>query len=307
MVLWKQYVILFGGFIDVGIRTNYLSDLWVFDTQELKWKQIEHILPDQAPGSRSGFSFIPCTEGAILYGGYRKEYVKGTRPKGVPLDDVWLLKMDTDLSKLKWERRKKSGYVPSLRSGCSMTHWAAKSMGVLFGGVLDEENEEEDMTSTFYNDLYAYNPEGRGRWVSLNLKKRKKPGGRRRIKPIEVVPDIDGEDDQEEGNGEEDHDMEAEHGVDGDNEPIPTDEPDDDPDDPAKTVPLTRYNAMLAIVKNTLFMWALRRGFVVSADIVAAMEGYTKRQLQLESTHSMTSSPSTWRNLTDSIISAGRD
>jgi len=41
---------------------------------------------------RSGFSFIPCPEGAILYGGYRKEYVKGTRPKGVPLDDAWLLR-----------------------------------------------------------------------------------------------------------------------------------------------------------------------------------------------------------------------
>lgn len=61
--------------------------------------------------------------------------------------------MDTDLSKLKWERRKRSGYLPSLRSGCSMTHWANKGMGVLFGGVLDEERDEESMESTFYNDL----------------------------------------------------------------------------------------------------------------------------------------------------------
>ena len=32
------------------------------------------------------------------------------------------------------------------------------------------------------------------------------------------------------------------------------DEEEDDPDDPLKTVPLTRYNAMLAILKNTLYM-----------------------------------------------------
>lgn len=61
--------------------------------------------------------------------------------------------MDTDLTKLKWGRRKRSGYMPSLRSGCSMTYWASKGMGVMFGGVLDEEKDEESMESTFYNDL----------------------------------------------------------------------------------------------------------------------------------------------------------
>jgi hypothetical protein len=63
--------------------------------------------------------------------------------------------MDPDLSKLKWERRKKAGYAPSLRSGCSMTYWASKGMGVLFGGVFDEEKDEESMESIFYNDLYV--------------------------------------------------------------------------------------------------------------------------------------------------------
>jgi hypothetical protein len=28
-------------------------------------------------------------------------------------------------------------------------------MGVLFGGVLDEEKDDESMESTFYNDLYV--------------------------------------------------------------------------------------------------------------------------------------------------------
>ena len=29
---------------------NYLSDLWIFDTEEFKWKQIEYIDKDRAPG-----------------------------------------------------------------------------------------------------------------------------------------------------------------------------------------------------------------------------------------------------------------
>lgn len=61
--------------------------------------------------------------------------------------------MDTDPTKIKWERRKRAGYHPSVRSGTSMAYWANKGMGVLFGGVLDEEKDEEDLESTFYNDL----------------------------------------------------------------------------------------------------------------------------------------------------------
>ena len=86
---------------------NYLSDLWIFDMNELKWKQIEYLDKDRAPGyvavllthgpgahsrPRSGFSFIPCPEGAILHGGFVKEYVKGVRSKGVPREDTWMLR-----------------------------------------------------------------------------------------------------------------------------------------------------------------------------------------------------------------------
>jgi hypothetical protein len=66
MVLWKHYIILFGGFIDVGVKSeaprwsgngislnvpaNYLSDLWIFDTEEFRWKQIEYLDPERSPG-----------------------------------------------------------------------------------------------------------------------------------------------------------------------------------------------------------------------------------------------------------------
>lgn len=101
----------------------------------------------------------------------------------------------------------------------------------------------------------------------MNLKRRKK-GGKRRAKkdPVKEARDrlIDQREDEDQ---DEDHDegMELDEGVDlytaeddGGHEkkvssPHPVDD-DDDPDDPLKTTPLTRYNAMLAIVKNTLFM-----------------------------------------------------
>lgn len=79
MAMWKQWIVLFGGFYDLGVRSrssnfdlarrvfssissssspsfffnspsaNYLDDLWVFDTQEYKWKQVEFPLNFQKP------------------------------------------------------------------------------------------------------------------------------------------------------------------------------------------------------------------------------------------------------------------
>jgi len=58
---------------------------------------------------------------------------------------------------LKWERRKRPSttYAPSLRSGCTMTLWPAKSTGILFGGVTDDDTSEETLESVFWNDLYV--------------------------------------------------------------------------------------------------------------------------------------------------------
>lgn len=56
---------------------------------------------------------------------------------------------------VKWERRKKPMYAPSLRSGCTMSLWSAKNTGILFGGVTDEDTHEETLESVFWNDMYA--------------------------------------------------------------------------------------------------------------------------------------------------------
>lgn len=105
---------------------------------------------------------------------------------------------------LKWERRKRpsTAYAPSLRSGCTMTLWPAKNMGVLFGGVTDDDNSEETLESVFWNDLWVlcdvcwlhishpsififrngYQLTGNGRWVSMTLKRPKKVGTQKKKK-----------------------------------------------------------------------------------------------------------------------------
>jgi hypothetical protein len=56
---------------------------------------------------------------------------------------------------VKWERRKRpsTAYAPALRSGATMALWATKGMGVQFGGVTDEDSDEETLKSVFWNDL----------------------------------------------------------------------------------------------------------------------------------------------------------
>lgn len=214
MALWKHFIVLFGGFIDTGIRTSYLQDLWVFDTLEYKWHEIKQN-ELRRPGPRSGFSFLSTPEGIVLYGGYCKKFIKGQRTQGVALEDAWLLQMDEDLSKIQWVKRRKIGYAPNPpRSGCTMALWANRSTGVLFGGVTDTEQDEESMESTFHNALYGYQLPGNGRWISLNLRKPKKRA------PRGDADENDGED-----------------------------------DDPRYKMPLERYNAMLAVQRNTLYIY----------------------------------------------------
>lgn len=167
MTIWKNYILLHGGFRDLGSSTTYLNDLWAFDITTYKWKQLEFPNNHSVPDPRSGHSFIPTSEGAILYGGYTKVKAGKGLQKGKILADCWFLKMKSDLSAVRWERRRKQGSQPSPRVGCSMVHH--KGRGVLFGGVYDYEETEESLQSEFYNDLYTYRIES-NRWYATSLR-----------------------------------------------------------------------------------------------------------------------------------------
>ena len=59
---------------------------------------------------------------------------------------------------VKWEKRKRpsTAFAPSLRSGCTMALWGARGLGVMFGGVTDEDTDEESLRSVFHNDLFVF-------------------------------------------------------------------------------------------------------------------------------------------------------
>ncbi|THH04020.1 hypothetical protein EW146_g10287 [Bondarzewia mesenterica] len=273
MALWKHCIVLFGGFYDPGVTTRYLNDLWVFDIHDYKWSKIEFKDADRKPSPRSGFSFLSAPDGILLHGGYCKEYVKGKRPVGVMLDDTWFLSMSLSTSSegsssknfnpltVKWERRKRpsTAYAPSLRSGCTMTLWASKGMGVMFGGVTDEDTSEETMESVFHQDLNAYQISN-GKWSSMLLKRpKKKRAAARKKKPFSAPAEINSDDEKwEVGSGDEDDvkkttsktsPVELPPNPDTEIEAI-------DPDDPILSTPPPRYNTMLAVLRNTLYMYA---------------------------------------------------
>ncbi|GAC76550.1 protein containing repeated kelch motifs [Moesziomyces antarcticus T-34] len=267
MTFWKHYLVLFGGFIDTGVKTQYLNDLWIFDTQNtFKWTEIKQN-DLRRPPPRSGFSLLSCPEGIVLHGGYCKKYVKGQRTQGVALEDTWFLKMDEDLTKLDWVKRRKVGYAPNpVRSGCTMALWQSKSMGILFGGVTDTEADEETMESTFHKDLYGYQLPGTGRWISLNLKRKKKAGGGRRKKKQQQQQQQQQQRRDEDSDDDGDSDRDDEEQLAESTEKLQMqekasiandadEEDDDDPDDPLKTIPLERYNVMLAVQRNTLYVY----------------------------------------------------
>lgn len=171
MTVWKNYIILHGGFRDLGTSTTYLNDCWLFDITTYKWKQVEFPQNHPVPDARSGHSLIADQEGAVLWGGYCKVKAGKGLQKGKILTDCWYLKMNSNTSAIRWDRKKKQGFQPSPRVGCSMV--PHKGRGVLFGGVYDFEETEESLDSNFYNDVFTYQI-NTNRWYSLSLRPQRK-------------------------------------------------------------------------------------------------------------------------------------
>lgn len=72
-------------------------------------------------------------------------------------------------AKWKWSQIKHTGSKPNPRSGFSMIT-ISQNRAVLFGGVIDEE-DEEDVEGLFLNDMYILDME-RIKWFELTLQDR---------------------------------------------------------------------------------------------------------------------------------------
>jgi len=261
MTVWKNFFIMYGGFRDLGTSTSYLNDLWVFDITSYKWKQVEFPPNHPTPDARSGHSLIPHADGAVLWGGYCKVKAGKGLQKGKILSDCWILKMKSDIGAIRWERRKKQGFQPSPRVGCSMVHH--KGRGVLFGGVYDFEETEESLDSQFYNDLFTYQVES-NRWFSLSLRAQKKKQQKINKKQNrdedleEVLNSILAKAklaDEDEDDNKDDDEIEAEL------KKMDEDDDEDNADSERREYPVVnalphpRFNAATAVVDDTLFIF----------------------------------------------------
>ncbi|KAL1866912.1 hypothetical protein VTK73DRAFT_4459 [Phialemonium thermophilum] len=207
MTYFKQYIILFGGFQDTANQTRYLSDLWLYDTQNFVWHSPTLPPAQLKPDPRSSFTFLPHEQGAVLYGGYSR--VKSTVAAGSkggkggkssaggggersvlkPMvhQDCFFLRVSPPGPEapvgtppaVRWERRKRPANAPNPpRAGATMAYHRGR--GILFGGVHDVELSEEGIDSEFFNGLFAWNIE-RNRFFPLVLRKPRGLGQRRAV------------------------------------------------------------------------------------------------------------------------------
>lgn len=213
MVHVKKHLIVFGGFHDNLRDCKYFNDAHAFDLEERKWKKMEFI-GGTTPTPRSGCVMFPLIDpythprgGAVVFGGYVKEKSKKQNEKGTTLVDMYTLipdKHDETLSKWRWQTVKQVGHRPTVRSGMSCAVLPGTGKVFIFGGVQDndENNESDDSDSesgsgSFFNELYSVHVENeRANWSLVNLTgpKSNEKTSRRRKKEDEEDEDLEKED-----------------------------------------------------------------------------------------------------------------
>ena len=194
-LVWRNCMILLGGFYEAMRETpRWFNDLWVYNFASNMWKECNFSKLATVPDARSGFVFgLHLPDTAFLHGGFSKIRNPGDLSEGKIHTDAWSLNLKPlesgDDALPVWNRLTRKGEYPSPRvsvSGVSYKHRL-----LVFGGVLDEEQEHHTITSIFYNDLFALDMEKR-RWFTLGLKAKKDPQKKlRRRKPKDKAHDDD--------------------------------------------------------------------------------------------------------------------
>ncbi|KAH9515686.1 kelch domain containing 4 [Bulinus truncatus] len=219
MVAIKKQIIVFGGFHDNNRDYKYFNDVYTFDLETFTWSALNPA--GNGPSPRSGCVLLPVADQnkVIVYGGYSKDHVKKDVDQGKTHTDMFALILEKKREgssetglKWKWQSLKQRGSAPASRSGMSAA-LAPGNKAFLFGGVYDMEEDDEDLDSTFFNDLLMFETE-KGKWFTVKLRANKQLAGekkkRRRKKKEGGATQLE-EDGSE---NEEDDEMEvAEEGV----------------------------------------------------------------------------------------------
>lgn len=208
MVQCKKQLIVFGGFHDNIRDYKYFNDAYAFNLDTYTWSAIVTSGIPPAPRSACVMAAALDQGRVIVYGGYSKERVKKDVDLGKVHTDMFALtpegkvKDDAQPTKWKWVSVKQSGSRPSPRTGFSVAP-VSSNKAVCFGGVFDEEENEEQITGKFYNTLYLLELD-KGKWFQGEVRGKKvvEKKKRRRKKDDDVSGDGDDEivDDEDDDN-----------------------------------------------------------------------------------------------------------
>uniref|UniRef100_M4C6S6 DUF4110 domain-containing protein n=1 Tax=Hyaloperonospora arabidopsidis (strain Emoy2) TaxID=559515 RepID=M4C6S6_HYAAE len=183
MVVWRNYLVVFGGFYEAARETKWFNDVYLFNLASMQWQKITYSPHRQVPAERSGCQMAvhPSKDLLFMYGGYAKVKIVGEKAEGKVYSDLWALNLAPVLKRQAptWEKLSRKGQAPSPRSGAAAT--VHKQRFILFGGVFDEEKRRHTMQSTFYNDLFVYDMDRR-RWFEFKVRGKKSTDGKRRRK-----------------------------------------------------------------------------------------------------------------------------
>jgi N-acetylneuraminic acid mutarotase len=187
--VWKQYMIVFGGFFEAVRDTKWYNDVCVFNLQTETWMDVPQSRLAAKPEPRSACNIASFgTDKVIIHGGFSKMKSVNSSSETKVHSDAWVLHLAPLLQQKPptWERwlsstKGFSNSTPSGRAGTSSISY--KSRMLVFGGVVDAEQQHHKVDSVFYNSLMALDIERR-KWFPLRVKeKATNSGGRRRRKP----------------------------------------------------------------------------------------------------------------------------
>ncbi|RQX68230.1 kelch repeat-containing protein, partial [Toxoplasma gondii CAST] len=187
IALWRNMLLVFGGFHDTTRETRYFNDLHIYFFNDNKWRRVEFPPHAAVPCARSGCLFLAYPQGdfVFMHGGFAKIKDTAKKVQGKTFTDTWILNLKPLIADPRkevptWEKIRNVGAAPSPRTGMSGVVY--RHSAIVFGGVADDDDGQVKLKSTFFNDLYSFDLE-RKRWYELTLKaekERKPKGGRQK-------------------------------------------------------------------------------------------------------------------------------
>lgn len=161
MALWKNRLLLFGGFYSTAKDVRYFNDVWEFDLGELTWRQVT--TGGSPPRPRGGCQMVAHEDNLILYGGHSVEVAKDRSETESVFSDLWTL----DLKSFQWQQLKAAGPAPGPRASFTMAHHRHRA--ILFGGITDQPGKGDRLFSQAHDELFQLNFD-RQRWGHVVLR-----------------------------------------------------------------------------------------------------------------------------------------